>query len=172
MTIKKFPDFTAFTNQELTLVYSQVIAEFKRRGVIRSRNVIGDLGESLAIEFYNSTPGLPKLQVAPPSTQNVDALSRNGERYSIKATTSKTTGVFYGLPPKGSVEVSSQKFEYVIIVRFGLDYELKGIYELTWQQFLVFKRWHSRMNAWNLSLNRELIAASKKIFESHDSEPA
>ena len=171
MTSKNLPDFSSLSIQELTIAYGHIILELKRRGAIRSRNIIGDLGESLAIDFYNSTPGLPKLQMAPLGTQNIDALSRNGERYSIKTTSSKTTGVFYGLQPKGSTETSLQKFEYVIIVRFGSDYELKGIYELSWEQFLIFKRWHSRMNAWCLSLTREVIAASKKIFESPDNEP-
>jgi hypothetical protein len=165
MTSNQIPDFSLISTQNLIKAYGQVLTELKRRGSIRSKNIIGDLGESLAIDFYNSMSNLPKLQLAPPSTQNVDALSNNGERYSIKATTGKTTGVFYGLPPTGSTEVVTQKFEYVIIVRFGTEYELKGIYELTWNQFLKFKRWHSRMNAWNLSLNREVIAASNKIFE-------
>lgn len=166
MTTKPSFDFSSFNNQELITLYGQVILELKLRGAIRSRNVIGDLGESLAIEYYNSTPGLPNLQAAPPSTQNVDALSKKGERYSIKATTGKTTGVFYGLPPKDLAEISPQKFEYVIIVKFGIDYKIKGIYELTWEQFLRYKHWHSRINAWNLSLTNEVIEASKKIFES------
>ena len=100
MSSNLLSDFASLSIQDLIKVYGQIILELKRRGAIRSRNVIGDLGESLAIDFYNSTPGLPKLQVAPPSTQNVDALSKNGERYSIKATTGNITGVFYGLPPK------------------------------------------------------------------------
>ena len=33
-----------------------------------SENITGELGEYYAIEKYSNTPGLPKLQVAPPST--------------------------------------------------------------------------------------------------------
>ena len=172
MSIKQIFDLSSLSAKELIQVYGQLIVELKRRGVIRSKNIVGDLGESLAIEFYNSTSGLPKLKVAPPSTQNIDAISNKGDRYSIKTTTGKTTGVFYGLPPKDSNDSFSQKFEFVVIVLFDSDYTLKGIYELTWVQFLEFKRWHSRMKAWNLSLNRKLIAASNKIFESNDDEPA
>ena len=77
--------------------------DYQDKGVVRSKNIIGDLGEYLAIEHYCSTPNLPKLQQAPPNTQNVDALSTKGERYSIKATSSKLTSVFYGLnPPKSN----------------------------------------------------------------------
>ena len=34
---------------------------------------------------------------APVGTENIDAISRKGDRYSIKSTSSNTTGVFYGL---------------------------------------------------------------------------
>jgi len=166
MKTNSFPELPNLTIHELIDLYGQLILELKNRGAIRSRNVIGDLGESLAIEFYNSTPGLPKLQAVPPSTRNVDALSRNGDRYSIKATTGKTTGVFYGLPSNNSMEIPTQKFEFVIIVRFEKNYKIKGIYEISWEQFLKYKHWHSRMKAWNLFINREVIEASKRVFES------
>ena len=45
-------------------------------------------------------------------------------------------------------------------------YELLGVYELNWKQFMKFKKWHSRMTAWNLSITRELLAESKTIFEN------
>ncbi len=128
-------------------------------------NVIGDLGEYLAIDFYNKTSGLPKLQVAPQGNQNVDALSRNGERYSIKTTTGKVTGVFYGLPPKGSGETPEKKFEYVIIVIMNEDFVLSRINELTWDDFLKYKSWDSKMNAWNISINKELLEKTKTIFK-------
>ena len=166
MTEKQTPDFSKYSIQDLIKLYSQIVSELKRRNVIHSKNIVGDLGENLAIDFYNSTPGLPKLQAAIVGAQNIDAISKNGERYSIKTTTSKTTGVFYGLPPNGSSEEVLPKFEYIIVVRMNADYELLGIYEITWKQFIKFKRWHSRMNAWNLSITREVLAESKKIFES------
>ncbi len=165
MTEKQMPDFSKYSIQDLIKLYSQVIFELKRRNAIRSKNIVGDLGENLAIDLYNSTAGLPNLQAAIIGAQNIDAISKNGERYSIKTTTSRTTGVFYGLPPLGSSEEILPKFEYVIIVRMNGDYELLGVYELTWKQFIKFKKWHSRMNAWNLSITRELLMESKKILE-------
>ena len=61
-----------------------------------------NLGEYIVIDFYNKTPGLPNLSAAEIGTKNIDAISRNGERYSIKSTHSSTTGTFFGLEPKGS----------------------------------------------------------------------
>ncbi len=91
---------------ELVQAYSEIIKQFKKRGVIRTKNLLGDLGEYLAIEHFNNTAGMSNLQAAPAGTQNIDAISRNGDRYSIKATTGNLTGVFYGLEPKKAYDVS------------------------------------------------------------------
>lgn len=91
--------------KEIIQLYSMAIKELKHRGVIRTNNVVGELGEYLAIELYNNTPGLPNLSPAPVGTENIDAISRKGDRYSIKSTSSNTTSVFYGLeePDRKSV---------------------------------------------------------------------
>ena len=83
--------------KEIIQLYSMAIKELKHRGVIRTNNVVGELGEYLSIELYNNTPGLPNLSPAPVGTENIDAISRKGDRYSIKSTSSNTTSVFYGL---------------------------------------------------------------------------
>lgn len=157
-------DFDKFNDDKLVQLYGDLLKELKRRGIIRSKNIVGDLGEHIAIRRYNSTSGLPKLQAAPPGTQNVDALSRNGDRYSIKSITGNVTGVFYGLPTKGSDEIPEKKFEFVIVVIFNDDYTVKRIVELTWMQFLKHKRWHSRMGAWNLPINKEVLKEGKTIY--------
>ena len=157
-------DFSLLSDEDLVFAYSSLLTALRDRKIIRSKNVIGDLGEYLAINLYNKTPGLPNLQAAPQGTQNVDALSRNGDRYTIKSTTGKVTGVFYGLPPQGSNASPSRKFEYVIIVIFNKEYKLLRINQLTWDDFLKYKRWHSRMNAWNIPINKELLLETKTIF--------
>ncbi len=158
-------DLTALKTGEIVSLYGSVIKELKVRGVIRTNNVIGDLGEYLAIEHYNNTAGLPTLVAAPISTENIDAISRKGDRYSIKSTSGDVTGVFYGLEPKGSTIPDKQKFEYVIICRFNNDYDLVEILEMDWQTFLKHKRWHSRMNAWNLPLTKKVCADCRVIFK-------
>jgi hypothetical protein len=152
------------SDTELVEEYCRVLEQMKARGIIHSNNVTGDLAEYLAIKLYRQTPGLPKLQSAPPSTKNVDALSSQGDRYSIKGTTGHVTGVFYGLNPPESQEVDQQRFEYVVVVMLDETYKLKRINELTWQQFLIYKKWHSRMNAWNLPVTKELLDNTRTIF--------
>ena len=158
-------DLTELETAEVVSLYGEVIKELKGRGVIRTNNVIGDLGEYLAVEYYNNTSGLPTLAAAPIGTENIDAISRKGDRYSIKSTSGNVTGVFYGLEPKGSAIPDKQKFEYVIICKFNSDYELIEILEMDWETFLKYKRWHSRMKAWNLSLTKEVCSACKIIFQ-------
>ena len=69
------------SHEELMLLRSSLRAEMRKRGIADS---VGIVGEQFAIEHFRKTPGLPKLQLAPRGTKNVDALSRNGDRFSIK----------------------------------------------------------------------------------------
>lgn len=158
--------FLGLKDSEVWDVYASSIKELKSRKLIRTRNIVGERGEFLAIETYENTSGLPNLQAAPEGTQNVDAISRKGERYSIKTITAprRITGVFYGCGNKNDKEKPNQKFEFVLVVIIGKDFELKHIYEINWEKFLKHRRWHSTMNAWNLSITKKLIEDSKQIF--------
>lgn len=65
----------------------------------------------------------------------------------------------------GSLEPETQRFEYVIVVMLDEHYSLARINEVTWKQFLFYKRWHSRMNAWNLSITREFLENTRTIYK-------
>jgi hypothetical protein len=157
-------------NEELIDLFARIPEELKKRGVIRTKNFLGDLGEYVAIKHYNNVPGLPNLQAAPAGTQNVDAISRNGERYTIKATRGNSTGSFYGLSNPESKEIDRQKFEYAVIVQFSDSYRVRRILELTWEQFLKHKRWQSRIGAWNLILTKSLISDAKVLVGNRANE--
>ena len=148
-------------NNDVWSLYAFLIFLLKKRGLIRTKNIVGERGEFLTIEIYNKTPKLPNLQAAPEGTQNVDALSRKGDRYSIKTITlpGKTTGVFYGIS-----SIEEKKFEYVVIVVIDENYNLVKMIELSWEQFFECKKWHKRMTAWNLSITKKLLNTAKIIF--------
>ena len=160
-------DLSKLTDEELWLIHAETGLQLKQRKLVRTRNIVGERGEFLAIEKYNLTSGLPNLQAAPEGTQNVDALSRKGERYSIKTITDpgSTTGVFYGLGEKGEIKID-RKFEYVIIVQILPNFLPRRIIELNWNHFLKFRKWHSTMRAWNLSVTKSLVTESKIIFQN------
>ena len=155
------------SNEDVWSLYAYIGLKLKERGLVRTRNIVGERGEFLAIKIYNETPGLPNLQAAPEGTQNVDALSRKGERYSVKTISEpgNLTGVFYGCGEQDILN-PEKKFEYVIIVVIDKYYKPKKIFELTWEQFLKLRHWHKTMRAWNLSLTQKLFKESKIIFES------
>ena len=157
-------DIGKLSTEDIIGLYPKILKELKKRGVIHAKNFIGEVGEYLAIEHYNKNPNLPKLQRAPVSAKNIDAISRDGERYSIKSTSGGVTGVFWGLEPLTSEKKDGQKFEYVVIVIFDKDYSLESIIEIDWDQFLKIKKWHSRMNAWNIPINASLMKMAKKVF--------
>ena len=162
-------DFNRKRDIEVIQCYSKSIKELRKRNIVRTKNITDELGEYIAVDFYRRTPSLPNLQFAPPSTENIDAISTKGEKYSIKTITNYgSTGVFYGLPPMGSLEQPVQKFEYVIIVKLTDDFELERIVELTWNEFLKYKKWHSRMKAWNLAYTKKLLTSVNTIYNKDE----
>src|SRR5258708_40096671 len=68
------------SNDSLLELRLQIDKEITARGLTLN---VGQLGEILALHHFNNTPGLPKLIEAPKGAKNVDALSRDGDRYSI-----------------------------------------------------------------------------------------
>ncbi|MEI8129980.1 MAG: hypothetical protein WCG55_00560 [bacterium] len=157
-----------FNNEELWLGYGDIQQELKKRNLVRTNNITGERGEFLVIETYNSTKALPNLQASPQSTKNIDAISRNGERYSIKSITdpSRITGVFHDMGEKEDTSVPDKKFEYVVIVQLFNNYRPKLIVELTCEQFLKYRKWHKTMRAWNLSLTKSLLSEAKIILDN------
>ena len=147
-------------NDELISLYPKLLKQLKRREIIRTNNLIGELGEFIAASEYKKNSQLPQLQLNLKSTKNVDAISIKGERYAIKSTSGKGTGVFASLPNEDDGIVH---FEYLILVIFNKDYTLKEIYELTWKDFLRFRKMKPPENKWNLPITNEMKENVKQI---------
>jgi len=163
-------DIEGLSEDQLWEAYGAIHERLREVGGIRSRNITGDRGEQVAIDYYTNNKGLPRLQQAPPSTKNIDAISTNGERYSIKTVTwpNKTTGVFhgYGKPEK---PIEKKNFEYLIIVILE-NYMAKQILELKWEDFYHLKRWHSTDQAYNITINKAVLEAATIIYKKHEEE--
>lgn len=153
------------SDSELISQYGRLVKELQDRKIIRTKNVVGDLGERFAIDYFRKSLDLEDLTDAPPSTKSIDAIGEYGNTYAIKSITGNLTGVFYGLPHKDSDEIPEKLFDYLLIIKFTDYYEVKVIYELTWQQFLKHKKWHSTMEAWNISLNKNVILDAHIVYE-------
>lgn len=151
-------DLSALSESNLVKLRAQLEVEMRRRGIGFS---VGEIGEALVIEHYNATPNLPTLQPAPPGTKNVDALSRNGERYSIKSIwNAKKTSTIY--PDSSNNE--KQLFEHIVVVLLGDNLSLKAVYEFTWEEFTKIRSWDSRMSAWYISCSAKTLQKARKIL--------
>lgn len=160
-------DLSGYNITELVGLYSSSIKELKKRGILRTNNVVGELGEYFVFEKYEQMRSLPNLAVVPIGTKNINAIDQNGERYSIKSTTGNVTSVFYGLEPKGSTVEDKPLFEYVIICKLDADCDLEGIFQLSWEAFQKHKKWHSRMKAWNITLTKAMKNDSLIVYEKY-----
>ena len=149
---------------EIIKLYSEILIELKERKVIRSKNLVGELGEFLVLEVFNSNNELPNLKLAPPSNKSYDAIDENGKTYAIKTITGNVTGVFYGLNSSTSTKENKQIFDFAVVIKLNENYGIEKIIQLDWNQFLENKKWHSRMKAWNLSMSKKLDLNCKKII--------
>ena len=157
-------DLEKLTSEELIKAYSRIIFQLKERKIIRTKNLLGDLGEFLVIDYYSKTPNLPNLQSAPAGTKNIDAISRLVERYSIKATSGNLTGSFWGLNAPGDISLEAQKFEYLIVACFDDNYQLKKILQANWTVFLENKKWNKTMECWNISITKKFVEDCQIIY--------
>ena len=158
-------DFSKYSGMELIRIYGELLSKMREDELIRSKNVTGDLGEYIVIDYYTKIKGLPKLQFAPPSTKNIDAISVNGERYSIKCTTTNTTGAFYGINKDADIASIKPLFEYVVVIKLDKNYQPEFILELNWETFFKHKHWHSRIGAYNLVITNSLIVDGKMVYK-------
>ncbi len=158
-------ELSGYSVMELITHYSETIRELKKRGILRTNNVVGEIGEFYVLEKYNADKKLPTLRTVPVGTKNINAIDQNGERYSIKSTSGNVTGAFYGLQAPNSTEADKPLFEYVVICKLDENYGLEGIYQVSWDIFLKHKRWHTRIKAWNLTLTSALIKDAVVVYE-------
>jgi hypothetical protein len=147
-----------FEDADLIKLRAALDVEMKRRKIAIS---VGQMAEELAIQHFNSTSGRPNLVAAPIGTANVDALSRKGERYSIKGIcNAKKTGTIY----PDSDDPDKQLFEYLLIVKMTRDWSLEAIYEFNWKTFSESRSWDKRMNAWYVGASNKTLAKATIVF--------
>ena len=156
---RKHPDdLKLISDNELISLRARVESEMRRRNISFS---VGDIGEQLVIDYFNATPGLPNLMRAPRGTKNVDALSRDGDRYSIKTIwKAKKTGTVYPDPSSKN----KQLFEFVLIVKLGDGWDLQSIFQISWKDFVRLRAWDKRMNAWYLSCSQRVLHENFRVY--------
>ena len=154
-------DLSKLKTEELINLYPALLDELKKREIIRTKNIIGEIGEYLVKQTYDADPKLPKIQLGIKSTKNIDAISSDGERYAIKSISGNMTGVFHSIPIENDGKVY---FEYLVVVMFDKDYKLKSIFELTWDDFLKYRKIKKPENKYHVVMNKNVLGSAKKIL--------
>lgn len=150
---------TTLSDDELVLLRANLDAEMRKRKIAFS---VGGVGEQLVIEHFHKTPGLPKLHSAQPGTKNVDANSRDGERYTIKTVChAKKTGTIY----QPDQDKNKQLFEYILIAKLAEDWSLESIHQLGWDDFVKVRSWDKRMNAWYVGISARTLGVAMLIYQ-------
>lgn len=158
MSYAFIPQLNEIGEEELLQLRAAVHRELRRRGLGVS---VGQVAEMLAISFYNRTSGLPNLTKAATGTANVDALSRRGQRYSIKGIlNARKTGTVY----PDSDDPERQLFEYLVVVKLNDKWTLEAVYEFDWANFVQIRKWDKRMNAWYVGISAKALAKAHLVF--------
>ncbi|MGN6196945.1 MAG: hypothetical protein ACTHOB_18535 [Ginsengibacter sp.] len=152
-------DFKTISDDDVIALRTEIEKELKRRKI---KFTVGEIGETKAISFFNNTPGLDNLQRAPVGTKNVDALSRKGDRYSIK--TIKDGGKSGTVYPDPEIK-NKELFEYILLVLLDEDFQLKSLYRFSWKQFLKIRQWDKTMNAWYIPKTQKALKNGESIYE-------
>lgn len=153
-------DFKTISDDDVIALRTEIEKELKRREI---KFTVGEIGESKAISFFNNTPGLDNLQRAPVGTKNVDALSRKGERYSIKTIKEGSkSGTVY---PDSEIK-DKELFEYILLVLLDENFQLKSLYRFSWKQFLKIRQWDKTMNAWYIPKSQKALKNGESIYEN------
>lgn len=151
-------DVSRLDDDQLLGLRAVIDTEARRRGL--SFNV-GEIGEKLVIQLFNSRPDLPVLLGAQRGTKSIDALSRAGNRYSIKTLQrAKKTGTIYPDPK----DPDKQLFEFLLIVLMNENLELERVIELDWTQFCAVRKWDITMRAWYVARSKRALEHGRQIY--------
>lgn len=151
-------DVASLRDDELLVLRSIVESEARRRGLSLS---VGELGEKLVIDLFKKRADLPVLGPSPTGTKNVDALSRDGERYSIKTLQrARKTGTIY----PDADDRDRQLFEFLVVAFLDDGFELSRVVVLSWDQFCQVRSWDRRMNAWYVGKSRRALDVGRQVF--------
>lgn len=146
------------SDEELLKLRISVEQEMNSRGI---RFSVGEFGEVIALNYFNNTRGMVNLMLAPKGAKNVDALSRDGERYSIKTVQrAKKTGTIY----PDAIDKEKQLFEYLLLVQIDEKYELLSIHRFSWELFKQARAWDIRMNAWYVPVSKSRLDLAEQIY--------
>jgi hypothetical protein len=131
----------------LLQTHSTVIAELRRRGVVRTENnPIGDYTEWLVCNRLG-------LQVQGNSQAAFDAIDLQGIRYQIKGRRSIANSVQFSSIRK----LEQHGFDFVIAVMFNEDYSVRLAIKIAHDAVPMLARYQDHTNGYNLILTNKVV---------------
>ena len=156
-------DLTQITDSELVQLYPALLRELKTREIIRTRNLVGELGKFIVKQTFNRNNVTKNLFEAQNSQKNYSFTDEYGHRYNLKTTSGSNTGVFHSVPLDNEAAPS---FEKLVILRFSKEYDAKVILMLDWEDFVKFRQIKRPEGKWYVQISPELIKKAQKIEPS------
>lgn len=132
-------DLTTLTDSEVLGIWSDAMAELKRRGVIRSSNSpVADYAERLVAERLG-------LALVGQSMAAYDAVGSDGTRYQIKAR--RLPSNRFDRPLGAIRNLDQGGFDFLVIVLLGERFEMKGMWQLPIDLVREHARFRKHVNA-------------------------
>lgn len=156
-------DDPAVTNEEVIIGFATLGAAMKKRGIIRTKNITGDLGERYAELIYRTHSNRRPITRLETNSSDIDAKDDRDVLYSIKAAspaTTQTSAFHFGRDRRKEDKV----FDLLIVVRVDELLQLKEIYEFSWDAFWDAKQWNTRSLVWFMPLSKKALRTGTKIF--------
>lgn len=146
------------TDEEIIRGFATLLGAMRARKIIRTRNVVGDLGERYAVNAYSSHKAKHPILLTQTNTADIDAIDSAGRSYSIKAVSPSSTRTSAFHLSKDGIE-SEKAFDYLVVVRVDDFMSPSDIIEFTWTQFWARKKWNGRQKAWFLPLTKAVLSS-------------
>lgn len=151
------------SDDDLIGAFATLMTAMRERGIIRTKNVVGDLGERYAVSAYRANPTKTPIALSETNETDVDARNGDGLRFAIKAasTSSSRTSAFHLTK---DWPLGEEVFDYLVVVRVDDMLRPTQVYELTWAQFWSSKKWSERQQAWFLPLSKGILDGAQCVF--------
>ena len=151
------------SDKELIQNYSRALRALRDRGIIRTKNVVGELGERFAEITYSERDDLPTIRLVATNERDIDARDKEDRGYSIKTVT-ETSAVRTGaIHLEQDHPREDGRFDALVVVILSDWMELRNIYTFTWEQFWQLKSWSKTQKAWFMSLTKGNLSVGTKI---------
>jgi hypothetical protein len=164
LNLKNIANNQNVSDKDLILAFGRILGALRKRGIIRTKNVIGELGERYAELLFSERNDLPRLKLVATNEKDIDAKDANGKKYNIKSASKSSAKRTSAIHLEHTHKKEDKRFDFLLVVVLDDSMELSAIFQFTWKQFWKLKSWNKTQKAWGLGLTKKNLAIGNKIF--------